>query len=187
MSKPPLHALLTAVARALQSEQRRLAVAAELPPVQWTILRYLGAANRYSNTPQVLAEYLGQTKGTVSQSIKHLEARGWVERRPDARDGRSVRLFLTPAGRRQLEEDAPAEWREALAALSAAERNATEAGLTKLLGAWQQGRGGRSFGVCRSCRHFLDRPEGYRCGLTGEALSEEDSTRICREHAVAVE
>jgi hypothetical protein len=82
-------------------------------------------------------------------------------------------------------EDAPAEWREALAALSAAERSATEAGLTKLLAAWQRDRGGRSFGVCHSCRHFLDRPEGYRCGLTGEALSEEDSTRICREHAAA--
>lgn len=166
----------------LQSEQRRQAVAAGLPAVQWTILQYLRQANRYSNTPQALGEYLGLTKGTVSQSLKRLEARGWVKRTADVRDGRVVRLAPTRGGLKQLDDSVEAEWHTAAAGLPAAERSAAESALTQLLAGWQQSRGGRSFGVCRSCRHFRKGTAEHRCGLTGEALSERDSTLICREH-----
>ena len=88
MATQGLHELLACLSRVLQGEQRQQAVAAGLPAVQWTILHYLRQANRYSNTPQALGEYLGLTKGTVSQSLKRLEARGWVKRVADARDGR---------------------------------------------------------------------------------------------------
>lgn len=77
----PLHDLLICLSRALQNEQRQAAVDAGLLPVQWAILGYVRDANRYSNTPQALAEYLALTKGTVSQSLKLLEARGWINRR----------------------------------------------------------------------------------------------------------
>lgn len=182
MNPQGLHSLLACLARVLQTEQRRQAVAAGLPAVQWTILHYLRQANRYSNTPQALGEYLGLTKGTVSQSLTRLEARGWVKRLADTRDGRVVRLALTRGGLRQLDDGIDAEWRAAIDRLPAAGRHAAEAALTQLLTGWQQARGGRSFGVCRSCRHFREGSGEHRCGLTGEPLSEEDSTRICREH-----
>ncbi|MBL8479162.1 MAG: MarR family transcriptional regulator, partial [Sterolibacteriaceae bacterium] len=78
-----------------------------------------------------------------------------------------------------------AEWRAAAAALPAAQRDAAEAALTQLLAGWQQSRGGRTFGACHGCRHFQNGAgdAGHRCGLTGEALSAEDSQLICREHA----
>lgn len=182
MNTQNLHSLLTCLARVLHSEQRRQAVTAGLPAVQWTILNYLRQANRYSNTPQALGEYLGLTKGTVSQSLKRLEARGWVKRLADARDGRVVRLALTRSGLRQFDDGVDAEWQAATARQPAAGRHAAEAALTQLLAGWQQSRGGRSFGVCRSCRHFRTGSDEHRCGLTGEALSEQDSARICREH-----
>lgn len=183
MATQGLHALLACLSRVLQGEQRQLAVAAGLPAVQWTILHYLRQANRYSNTPQALGEYLGLTKGTVSQSLKRLEARGWVKRVPDARDGRVVRLALTRGGSRQVDDGADTEWVAAVANLPATERSAAEAALTRLLAGWQQSRQGRSFGVCRSCSNFQAGQDEHRCGLTGEPLSEEDSTRICREHS----
>lgn len=182
MATQSLHALLACLSRVLQSEQRQQAVAAGLPAVQWTILQYLRQANRYSNTPQALGEYLGLTKGTVSQSLKRLEARGWVKRVADARDGRVVRLALTRGGLKQVDDSIDTEWAAAAASLPGAERNAAEAALTRLLAGWQQSRQGRSFGVCRSCANFQAGPGEHRCGLTGEPLSEEDSTRICREH-----
>jgi MarR family transcriptional repressor of emrRAB len=182
MATQSLHALLACLSRVLQSEQRQQAVAAGLPAVQWTILQYLRQANRYSNTPQALGEYLGLTKGTVSQSLKRLEARGWVKRVADARDGRVVRLALTRGGLKQVDDSIDTEWAAAAASLPAAERNSAEAALTRLLAGWQQSRQGRSFGVCRSCANFQAGPGEHRCGLTGEPLSEEDSTRICREH-----
>ena len=183
MKTQGLHDLLACLSRVLQSEQRRLAVAAGLPAVQWTILHYLRQANRYSNTPRALGEYLGLTKGTVSQSLKRLEERGWVRRQADPRDGRVVRLTLTRTGLAQVDDNIDVEWRNAAASLPTAQRVAAEAALKQLLGEWQHSRGYRSFGVCNSCRHFFSGTDSHTCGLTGEALSADDSLRICREHA----
>jgi DNA-binding MarR family transcriptional regulator len=44
-----------------------------LQPVHLQALIYLTKANRYSNTPQALADYLGLTKGTVSQTLLILD------------------------------------------------------------------------------------------------------------------
>lgn len=183
MTTQGLPDLLTCLSRVLQCEQRRLAVAAGLPAVQWTILHYLRRANRYSNTPQALGDYLGLTKGTVSQSLKRLEERGWIRRQTDPRDARVARLALTRSGLAQVDDSIDAEWRNAVAGLPAAQRGAAEAALKQLLGEWQQARGYRSFGVCNSCRHFVAGTDMHSCGLTGEGLSADDSLRICREHA----
>lgn len=182
MTDPRLHALLTCLARALQSEQRQAAVAGGLLPVQWSILAYLRDANRYSNTPQALADFLGLTKGTVSQSLKLLEAHDWISRQADAKDRRIVRLALTASGAGQLDTSADESWQAAIGQLPAPERQAVENTLATLLRNWQQSRTGRTFGVCRTCRHFCPGPPEHHCGLTGEALSEDDSQRICREH-----
>lgn len=182
MSTNRLQNLLVCTARALQCEQRQRAVAAGLLPVQWSILSYLREANRYSNTPQALTEYLSMTKGTVSQSLKLLESRGWVSRTKDQQDRRMVRLTLTDAGRIQLGERVDTDWQIAAKRLPMSERNAVETALSHLLCEWQQARGGRTFGVCGSCRHFKPGEKEHRCGLTGEILSNEDSMQICCEH-----
>lgn len=44
-------------------------------------LSYLSSCNKYSNSPQHVAEYLGLTKGTVSQSISLLESVGLVKKK----------------------------------------------------------------------------------------------------------
>lgn len=185
MAESPLHALLLCLSRALQHEQRQAALGSGLLPVQWAILAYLRDANRYSNTPQALAEYLSLTKGTVSQSLKLMESRGWITRSGDTADRRIVRLALSAAGRSRLDLAADEAWSAAIAALPAADRATAEHALRRLLAGWQQIRQGRTFGVCRSCRHFQPGDPEHRCGLTGEALSDEDSTRLCREHELA--
>lgn len=68
---------------------------ADLQPVQLSALMYLARCNRYSNTPLGVTDYLGLTKGTVSQSLKLLESKGLIVRKQDARDKRSVHLQLT--------------------------------------------------------------------------------------------
>ena len=177
-----LENLLVSTARALQSEQRQQAVAAGLLPVQWSMLSYLRDANRYSNTPQALADYLSMTKGTVSQSLKLLESRGWVMRATDQNDRRVVRLALTDAGQTLLGDAVDTHWQAAVDHLPESERQAIEVALSHLLSNWQQARQGRTFGVCRSCRNFCPGETQHRCGLTGENLSDGDSMLICREH-----
>jgi MarR family transcriptional repressor of emrRAB len=178
--------LLRCLSRALHAEARQASVARGLLPIHAQIVGYLGTANRYSNTLQALVEYLGQTKGTVSQSLRLLEQQGLIARRTDPQDRRVVRLSLTRDGERILrglrEED---PWVEALAGLSPAEAAAAARVLAGLLREWQRQRGQASFGVCRGCAHFrTESARRFRCGLTGEALSAHDSTLICREHTL---
>jgi DNA-binding MarR family transcriptional regulator len=51
---------------------------------------------------QLMAQTL-VTSGTMTNRIDHLEQRGLVRRRPDPVDARSVRVQLTPAGRRRVD------------------------------------------------------------------------------------
>ena len=49
-----------------------------LNPAQWEALRYLNRANRYSRTPGGVADFLGATKGTISQTVSALESKGLI-------------------------------------------------------------------------------------------------------------
>lgn len=60
-------------------------------------LSYFSTCNKYSDSPQHAAEYLGLTKGTASQSITLLASLGLVEKMVDPRDRR--RLHISPAAR----------------------------------------------------------------------------------------
>jgi DNA-binding MarR family transcriptional regulator len=53
-------------------------------------------------TQREVAERLLVTKGNVCGVLDRLERLDWVERRPDATDGRANRLYLTVAGRKKL-------------------------------------------------------------------------------------
>jgi DNA-binding MarR family transcriptional regulator len=179
--------LLNCLSRALRDDVRRRAVEHGLLRVHWEMLWYLRAANRYSNTLQVLAAYLGQTKGSISQSVQLLERRGLLRRVADIKDRRVTRLMLTKEGRsvlRRIETDKA--WADAVQALPrAAVAQATDA-LTMLLRHRQQETGAATFGVCRSCACFqVEAADRFRCGVTGEPLDTFDSGQICHVHRLS--
>ena len=94
MDKSPevLLELVERLGNLLRAEFRRAGADEQLQPVHVHALVYLTRANRYSNTPQAMAEYLGLTKGTMSQSLLLLDRRGLIERYQDDLDRRVVRL-----------------------------------------------------------------------------------------------
>jgi MarR family transcriptional regulator, negative regulator of the multidrug operon emrRAB len=167
----------------LRAELRRIGTETALQPVHVQALQYLARCNRYSNTPAALGAYLGQTKGTVSQSLKVMQRQGYLDKHEDPDDRRVVRLVLTPKARSLLERiDPPNDWTAAEQSLTPSQREAVATGLEALLRALQRAHGGRAFGVCADCRHFQTDPSGaHRCGLTGEPLSEQDSLLICQD------
>ena len=172
--------LLERVGNLVRAMQREVAGRHGLQPVHLSALSYLTRANRYSDTPAAVTEYLGVTKGTASQTLLLLERKGLLERRPDEADRRVVRLTLTAAGRRVAAEALTPEGLQA--ALEDLEAKGLEEALADLLKGLQRANGLRSFGVCRTCRHFTHVGSRFRCGLTGEGLTKADSNRICREH-----
>jgi DNA-binding MarR family transcriptional regulator len=50
-----------------------------------------------------LATQLGMQRPAVSQMLKNMEFRGWIERRRSAEDQRAVQIHCTPVGRRVLQ------------------------------------------------------------------------------------
>lgn len=157
-----------------------------LNPAQAEALRYLARANRFSRTPAALADYLGSTRGTVSQTLLSLEAKGLIERQANARDGRSVLFALTKLGLKFLDEDPVRALAKTIDATGADARLADdlEAGLRAAIAE----RGGRAFGACHTCRHFRHGqragPLPHHCALLDEKLSAADAVAICLEHSL---
>lgn len=176
--------LVERLARLVRAEEH----GAGLNPAQWEALRYLSACNRFSNTAGALTQYLGITKGTVSQTLNALERKGLIRRVRDPLMRRIVRLELTAAGGQRLADDPLQALRQAALQLPEAARERTAGALAAMLAALQRQRGRRSFGVCHTCRHF-ERDAGgagvHRCGLIGEPLTGADSVGLCVEHADA--
>jgi DNA-binding MarR family transcriptional regulator len=82
-----------------------------------------------------LAEHMGVTAATMSVTVDRLVAGGWVRRGRDPRDGRKVRLRLTPAGARMKAAQTvldPDRVRRVLKRLTVAERAAALRGLALL-------------------------------------------------------
>jgi MarR family transcriptional repressor of emrRAB len=180
--------LLERTAALIRAEERRLAGEFELHPVHIHALRYLARCNRYSDNPAAVTEYLGVTKGTASQTLRVLKERGLIESHQDADDGRKQHLRPTRSGARIVGHcTPPPQLVDALAALHG-DGGSLEAALEGLLRALQDANGFRPFGVCHSSRHLqrnAGRPK-LRCGLTGEALDQRSTLRICREFQEAV-
>lgn len=155
-----------------------------LKPVQWEALRYLARANRFSCTPGAVGQFLGLTKGTVSQTLSALERKQLIRKTADQRDKRSVNLELTAAGRALIQDDPLHALTVAIDALSPARKTQLASALESLLQRQLDERSGRAFGQCRNCR-FCERDSegatGFRCGLLDTPLSFEDTERICVE------
>lgn len=173
--------LLERLGALIQQAVRDDAARHGLLPVHIEILHYLARANRYSDIPSAVAEYLGMTRGTVSQSLALLERHGLLVKRPDARHGRRVHLALTPAAEAILAESWTRRLETALEDSAGADPAALEAGLRTLLRGLQGLNQQQAFGICHRCAHFLEEPGGARCGLTGEPLETGQTLRLCRE------
>ncbi len=159
-----------------------------LNPAQWEALRYLDRANGFSNSPGALTQYLGATKGTISQTVKSLESKGFIAK--SARDGekRSIVLVLTAQGKAVLAKDPWKQMADSAGELGNKTRRRLARGLKEMLAA-ELARGQlKSFGLCATCRFFREKGRSadssgpHHCMLLNVPLSAADSQRICVEH-----
>ena len=176
--------LLERMASLLRTETRNLLIQYGLQPVQFEALHYLSICNRYSDTPMGVTEYLGQTKGSVSQTLKVLEKKGLIVKTADETDKRMAHMLVTKVGSNLVRSMLPSPLL-ALASkkLDKKDEALIDTSLRNLLKSMQQANNFKTFGQCVTCSHNIRLSSGaYRCGLTGEGLSREDIELICREH-----
>ena len=151
--------------------------------MQIDILVYLNQANRFSDTPLTVAEYLRLTKGIVSKSISELHKKGYIEKSKDLTDGRVQHLKLTPAGVELLPRIEPSIILSSyLNSLTNNDVVGINEVLLSLLNGIQKHHGQRSFGVCNACRFHVKQTVKFAlCDLTKEKLQLDEWQLICRE------
>ena len=178
-----VHDLIERLGNLVRGDVRAACNEYGMRPVQLEALGFLTQCNRYSDTPQAVAEFLGLTKGTVSQTLKVLEQKGLLRKRGDAKDKRLVHLTPTVKGRRLVERAVPAaSLTLGIENLAKSESKVIVKALRVLLCSVQKANGLKTFAPCYTCRFNQKREGGYFCGLTHEPLKEHDVALLCREH-----
>jgi DNA-binding MarR family transcriptional regulator len=156
-----------------------------LTPAQWSVLRYLSRANRFSRTVSAFAEFHGTTRGTASQTVKSLVNRDYLMRTRSQRDGRSVRLDLTEKGKKALADDPFEILVRAARALSLTARSSLERALERMVRHVALEYGRCPFGTCPSCQYLrgdgscVEGRPPYECGFLDEPLEEAELDQVC--------
>ena len=154
------------------------APAAGLTAAQWTVLRYLNGANRFSRTPSAFAEFHGTTRGTASQTIKNLVAQGYLSQTRSTTDGRSTRLELTDRAQEILDRDPFEDLARALDGLPKGVREQFANTLQRVLCQVAQEKAKHPFGTCQSCTHLQGRA-AFVCTFLDEKLSSDEIGQFC--------
>lgn len=179
MAMPTARALylLERIASLLRSDVRKTSAEAGLEPVHIMALWYLTQANAFSNNPLAVGEYLGLTKGNMSQRLNVLEDKGLIRKTADKEDRRRVHIEVTKRGLQVLAKNYPPDaWPEADG------EDSLETDLDQLLRRMVRENGGRTFGQCQTCRFHQSQSNAPFCGLLQLPLTSKQATQICREH-----
>lgn len=103
----PLQVLsrVTRLARHLDLARRQAFAAHDLETWEFDVLAALRRSGEpYALSPGQLGTETLVTSGTMTNRIDRLEQRGLVQRQPDPSDRRGVRVVLTDAGRRTVDD-----------------------------------------------------------------------------------
>lgn len=177
------------LAALLRSGQRQDGAAFDLNATQVEILvRVAGQPMRAG----ALAEHLGVTAATISDSLRSLEGKGHVERQPDPSDGRALLVHPTDVGKSaaSLLGTGQGPLRSSLEGLGNAEKAALLRALTLLIRALQQARAIPVQRMCVTCRHFrprvhADAERPHHCAFVDAAFGDASLRLDCGEHEAA--
>lgn len=162
-----------------------------LPPTQAAVLKML-QANPDGLRAQFIAERLAVSPASLSDSLRALEQKGWLQRQPDPADRRARRLRLSAEGQALARRLAAPE--HGLAALMADLDEADVGALlriTQLMVAQAQRQGLASgLRTCLGCRFFQPYASGrddlpHICGFTAQAFGDPQLRMDCLEQQPA--
>ena len=184
MNKANIFDVIECMAALIRSEERKRCTELKLQLVHFQVLEYLSLCNKYSDTPAAIANFLGMTRGTVSQSLIILEKRGYIKKNQDTLDKRVFHIQLLQKGRNILKKAKPTELFNKASVILEANSSivAGEEIFIEALRALQKANESNSFGVCKTCKNFTTKSHGFFCELTQEKLTKNDSEKICQEH-----
>jgi len=184
MKQPTVFDLIEYMATVIRSEERKKCTSLKLQLVHFQILEYLSLCNKYSDSPAAISNYLGITRGTISQTLNILVNQEFIKKNQDSIDKRVIHIQLLDKGLKTLEKAKPTEF--FIQATNLLQKDTStinlEAIFFEALSALQKANDSYSFGICNTCKNFSKTSSGFFCELTQEKLSNQESEFICQEH-----
>jgi DNA-binding MarR family transcriptional regulator len=182
---------LTKIGMALKQQAWAEAGGRGLTPTQGQVLALL-RANPEGLRLGAVADQLGVTAATTSDSVTALHRKGLVTKEPTVADGRGVVVLLTPTGHR--EAAAAAAWPdfllEAVGELSAAEQATFLRALVAMIRTLQEKRRIPIARMCVSCRFFRplvhdDPVRPHHCAFVDAPFGDGELRLDCSDHSAA--
>ncbi len=187
----PARVALTLIesACALWGMRTTAARAEGLPDLQACILVRIHNAPDQELTVGTLANVLRLTAPTVSDSLKALVNKGYLNRRKNPQDGRVVFFGCTRRGKTSAERlsEWPSGFEESIGGLDDGHQLGLMGALTHLLREQIENGFEIPEPMCASCKHFeVDSWESdrYTCALTGKAFSCGGLHTACEQHVL---
>ncbi len=157
---------------------------AELSPIQIQLLVFIAYHPEELSQVSHLAEEFNMTKPTVSDAIRVLHQKGYLDKKPSTQDKRVYTLHLTEAGKRVLEkvEHFANPLQTALGFLKEEEQVQLFQSLNQFI--YDLNRQGiiRVQRTCRGCRFYEKKGEGkHFCHLLQQDLQDRELRVDCPE------
>ncbi len=163
---------LAKISLALRSQAWREAGTHRISPAQGQVLALLSSHPKPPATLTVIADGLGITPATASETVRALVKKGLVRKVRSAADAREVCISLSTKGRQKAER--AAAWSDFLTSaaesLTPLEQEFLLLALTKIIRTLQEGKAIDVARMCVTCRHFRpnvhqDREQPHHCAL----------------------
>ncbi len=193
----------------MQNQIRQIATAFERLALFWRASQWSAAKGhglnpsqgdvlqRISRQPERaadLAQRLGVTQASLSDTISALVAKGLAERRSDPEDGRARRIEATGQGRAlaALMPEWPETLEAAIAGLGDADRGALLRTLSLIIRSLQEAEAIPVQQMCIGCRYFrphvhADPARPHHCGFVDAAFGDGGLRLDCADHETATE
>jgi DNA-binding MarR family transcriptional regulator len=158
-----------------------------LSPIQVQLLIFIAFHEPAKRRVGYLAKEFNLTKPTISDAVKVLVQKGFLERIDEPADSRSHSLKLTPAGQQVVEQTGgfATLLREIIGQLGEERKAVLYEGLFALIYQLQQ-RGVITIQrMCQTCAHYSYAGGGHYCGLLNIPLEANDLRLDCPEHQSA--
>lgn len=182
---------LDRIGAALRTGQWEVAGLAGLNPTQAHVLAFIAGRGGKGLRVRMVAEHLGVTQPTATDSIAALIRKGLLVKTVDAEDGRAAAIRVTDAGKDVVRAIGlvltPAE--RALETLSADEQTALLGLVIKTIRALQVSGAIAPQRMCVTCRYFRsyahdDEAAPHHCAYVDAALGAGALRLDCAEHEV---
>jgi DNA-binding MarR family transcriptional regulator len=199
MKSEPVHSIqyhllfgLGRIAAALRADEWSAASAVGLNPTQAHILTFLAGRAPDGMRIQAIAEHLGVSQPTATDSVNALLRKELVVKRPDSNDARASSVHVTAAGSIIVRGigRATSATGQSLLSLDADEQASLLQVLIRLIRSLQLAKAIPVQRMCVSCRHF--RPNTYpdaqtphHCAFVNAAFGDRNLRLDCNDHEPA--